>query len=464
MPGWLGLDIALGALRANQLALDVTSHNIANAGTKGFHRQQVVMKPGAAVSGAFAANGVGIAQLGTGVVVAGIQRAQTDYIDAQARTAAQWLGMWEARSDYLNQVESLVAEPTEAGLAAALDKFWNAWEELSATPEDVAARINVVECGRALAQRINTLNSDLTSLRSRIDRDVVDSVLQINTIAREIASLNRQISASSNTGNQPADLIDKRGVLLDELSALAKVQISEIPGSEPIVSLGGHALVQGGVVTELETRVGPGGSAQVVWSDDDSPVRISGGKLAGQIDVRDQLIAGYLADLDSIALTLADKVNALHCTGVTRDGSPAREFFVVSAGAADIAVRAELVANPSLVATSATGRAGDNSLAAAIASLRDEPTIGGQTIGRAYAQLVTRIGAQSREAATRREVQELVLQQLDYQRQSVAGVSLDEEMVNITKFQQAYNAAARVVSVIDSLLDTLINRTGVGGR
>ncbi|MGC8862524.1 MAG: flagellar hook-associated protein FlgK [Armatimonadota bacterium] len=464
MAGWLGLDIALGALRANQLALDVTAHNIANAGTKGFHRQEAILKPGSALSGAFAANGLGVAQLGAGVVVAGIRRVQTDYIDAQARIAMQWLGMWDARSGYLNQVESLLAEPSEGGLSAVIERFWNAWEELSASPESTAARINVVETGRALAERIRTLNYDLTSLRSRIDRDVADSVSEINRLAHEIAELNNQISYASPAETQPSDLLDKRGILLDELSTLARVQISEGIGAQLVISLGGRALVQGGSVLELATRPGTGGRAEVVWSDNGSSVQVTSGRLAGQIGIRDELIGGYLADLDTIALTLADKVNALHSTGLTRSGTAAGEFFTVRTGSADIDVRPELVTNPDLVATSTTGRAGDNSLAVAIAALRSTPMIGSLTIGGAYAKLVAQVGSHTRESNTRKEVQSLVLEQLEYQRQSAAGVSLDEEMVNITKFQQAYTAAARMVTTIDEMLDTIINRMGLTGR
>ena len=163
-----------------------------------------------------------------------------------------------------------------------------------------------------------------------------------------------------------------------------------------------------------------------------------------------------------MASTIVDRVNALHLTGLDLNGNPAGPFFDTGTDASNIRVDPALAATPSTLATSTTGRPGDNQLALDIAGLKDEVLIDGQTIGTAYNNVVVRMGSHSREATTQNDVQELSLQYLRTQRESMAGVSLDEEMINMVKFQQAYNAAARIVSVIDEMIDTVVNRMGVG--
>jgi flagellar hook-associated protein 1 FlgK len=178
--------------------------------------------------------------------------------------------------------------------------------------------------------------------------------------------------------------------------------------------------------------------------------------------MRDETIPAYLQSLNDIAQNLISRVNAIHSTGVTSGGGQAGNFFS-GTNAANINIMSDLASNPSLVATSTTGNAGDNTLANAIAAVQTEDLIDGLTLGDAYSSLVSIIGAQSKEASSRKELLDLSSQQLKTQRESASGVSLDEEMVNMVKFQQAYSAAARIVAVANDMLDTIINRMGVGG-
>ena len=453
MPTFQTLSIAMSGLRAQQQAMDITAHNIANASTPGYHRQQVVLQTGGSRS----------MQIPTGVMVDTIRRMQSDYVDRQVRTAHDWLGDWEYKKETLQQVEAVLSEPGELGLSTYLNRFWNAWEELSASPESQPARMAVVESGVALSDRFHALSQSLRDIQLGADQGIVDNTAKINQLAREVSVLNEQISRAAAGGYPPNDLLDQRDVLLDELSTLAGIQISGASEGELMICLSGKTLVQGVHVNEISVQTGPGGWSQLVWAEDGSPVEITGGQVAGQLQIRDETIAGYIQSLDQIAQTVADRVNALHSTGKTADGSPAGNFFLTGATASTIQVESGLIANPSGVATSATDNPGDNQLALAIAAIQGEALIDNQTIGTAYSGLVGAIGSHSREAISRCDAYTLSFDQLNAQRESVSGVSLDEEMLDMVKFQQAYAASARVVTVINEMIDVIINRMGVAG-
>ncbi len=457
---FLGLDIAISALRANQYALNVTGHNIANASTQGYHRQEAVFLPGTMTSGG-ATTGQGVPQLGTGVVIETVRRLQSGHMDSQIRHMSQFLGSWSARGESLKQVESMFGEPGGSGLSNVLNRFWNAWEELASNPEDPSARIGVVESGVTLADRFRTLYDGLYEVQVQADQAIENDVMRINTLAHQIATINQELIRAASGQISPNDLLDRRDILLDEMSKLARIQTFGEGGGDFIVSIGGKALVQGSHVTEIAITKGPDGWSQLTHSGDGSVFEPEGGKIMGLIQTRSVTVKSYMDSLNAIASTLVDRVNALHSTGVDSSGNPLGEFFVAGTDASSIRVDPALIALPSKLATSATGRAGDNQLALDIAGIKNEVLIDGTTIGAAYHNLVVHMGANSQEAITQYEVHQVSLDYLKTQRESMAGVSLDEEMINMVKFQQAYNAAARIVSVLDEMIDTVVNRMGV---
>jgi flagellar hook-associated protein 1 len=458
------LNIAMSGLRAQQYALEVTSHNIANAGTEGYHRQEAVFAPGAYESGGFTTTGVGVPQLGTGVMIQTVRRMQSEYADQQVRTTQQSMGSWSYRDQTLQQVESALNEPGDNGLSASLDDFWNSWEELSSSPENLPAKTSVIQNASALTDRIHTLYGNLFSLQTRTDQGIADNAAKVNSLAHDIAHLDEQIGVSLAGKSAPNDLLDRRDILLEQLSTVVGVQIAGGNGSELMVTIGGKSLIQGASVTEVAVTKGANGWSQIVWSDDSKPLDITGGELAGQMQMRDDLLQNYVDSLNTIAQTIISRVNALHSTGVMKDGTPAGNFFAPGGSASNISVDPALLADASGVATSTTGNSGDNTLVVAIAKVGGETLIDGNTIGGAYSNLVSQIGSQSREASMRTEAYTLTLQQSKTQKEAVSGVSLDEEMLNMVKFQQAYNACARVVTTVDDMIDTMINKMGLVGR
>lgn len=465
MSSFFGINIALSGLRAQQYAMDVTGHNIANANTPGYRRQEVVSVAGSPASGTIGILGSGVPQLGTGVMVHSIRQAQTDFLDSQIRLSCQSSGSWSAKNTALGQLETILGEPGENGLSAILSKFWNSWEDLSASPESAAARTAVAESGEILADRIRNLHYNLRTAQTNADIKVTNIVKDINIMAQEIARINEQITQPVSNVYQPNDLLNRRDMLLEQMSQMVDIQVHGMGGADLIVSIGGKVLVQGNQYCAMGVSYSPEGRANPVWESDGSQVLVSAGELRGYLDVRDRMLENYVNRLNDITAAIVSRVNEIHSNGATMTGEPAGNFFIPGSTSYDIAVLPELMRDPARIAAGALGNGiNDNSVANAVAGIRRETFMGGQTIGSSYATLISQIASNAGEARTQAHAHEVSLNQRKVQREAVAGVSLDEEMVNMMKFQHGYNAAARILTVMDEMLESIINRLGTGGR
>lgn len=458
MSSFFDLNIAVSALRAQQYALSVTGQNIANANTSGYRRQDIQFEATTPSSEVAARTPSGAVYLGTGVTVSAVRRLQDQYMDTQYRLESQNQGMWESRSNSLNQIETLFPEPGGSGLNNMMDQFWNSWQDLASSPESVPDRTAVIEKATALADRLREVYNGMRTMQMEMNNSVEDKVTNINRIASQIATLNVQITQSSIGDSKPNDLMDMRDNLLEQLSKAVKVDAQGTTGNDTIVSIDGKTLVQGGHVNELSLSKDSTGLSSIKWSDDNSAVSIRGGELKGLMDVRDGDIPQFIASLNQIASGIVNAVNAAHAAGADTSGNPAGTFFVAGSDASNIAVNPAVVADPTKVAASGNGSLGDNSTAVAISKLSSSIVIGGQTISAAYAALVGSVGAKTQEATVQLTAHNSTLTQLQNQRDSISGVSLDEEMTNMIKYQKSYDAAARVVTMINDMLDTVINR------
>lgn len=456
-----GLYIAVSGLRAQQVGIDVTTHNVANANTPGFSRQRVQLETTPPLNVPGLVGGAGLGQIGTGVEAEAIQRLRDLFADLQYRGEAGTLAQAKTALETLEQVESVFDEPSESGIAAQLAAFFDAWQDLADDPSDPGARAVVVQQAAALAARFNRAAQQLGALRQHLNDRVALGVDEVNRLAAQVAELNEQIVWVENGGMRANDLRDRRDLLLDRLAELAQASATEQADGSVTVSLGTRALVQDDVVDPLAAVAGAGGMWEVRFASDNALATVSAGELRGLLDARDVQVPGYLARLDGVAAGLMAAVNGLHVAGYGQDGLTGRAFFV-GAGAADMAVEAAIAADPGkLGAADAAGQSGNNAIALAIAQLRQAPS---PTPDAAYAALITALGAETQGAKTRAESESAVAQLLERRRQSAAGVSLDEEAVNMLRYQRAYEAAARVITAIDEMLDKLINSTGVVGR
>jgi flagellar hook-associated protein 1 FlgK len=459
----IGLDTAVKALRAHQVAVDTSSHNIANANTEGFSRQRVLLRPiGVDGSDHFTRDAL-LGRVGFGVDAHDVNRVRDIFLDFQARQAISAHAEWDAHSTALGRTEMVFNEPSDDGLAAIFTSFWNGWHDLTNDPESSAARTTVVNAGLTLGARLRRAYSDLFSERGELDRQVVGVADRINAAASEIASVNFQIKQVELAGDKANDLRDRRDLLLDQLSKIANVTYTEQQDKTVTVYLGSHELVtanQARVVTAVADPANVGMS-KLMFVVDSADVLVSSGELHGLIDVRDNKIPGLISRLNTLAGTMITQLNTLHAAGFGLDGTTGLNFFT-GTDAQTIDVNGLLVSNPEKIAAATVlGAAGNGANSLAIADLQHALTMVGntQSFGQFYTNTVGMLGADISRAKGLAESGKLLLNHIDGQRQSVSGVNIDEEVNNLTQSQKAYQAAARVISVIDEMLDTLINRT-----
>jgi flagellar hook-associated protein 1 len=430
---FFGLQTSLRGLLAQQQAIDVTGHNIANANTAGYSRQEAVLEPTQPylIPANSVNNGHG-AQLGSGVDVAAIRRVRDQFLDLQYRAQQMNLGDATARTTSLDQAELAFAEPTDDGLAAQLTRFWDAWSDVANAPDDAGARSALVTTAQTLTTTFRTVSDQLTTVAQQA-QDEYDAITGANgdvaNMASELADLNRAIGDAVFRGQQPNDLMDRRDQLIDRLSQLAQVSVTDTGDSRYRVDFGGVTLVD------------PAIPAGYTWPQ---TLTRPGGKLGALLDLASPTgpVLGYRSQLDAVAADLVRNVNALHAS---------TPFFdTTGTTAATISV----VATTATVQTGSGGAAGENDVAQAIAELR------GGTTDQAYQALVARIGTESQAAMRAQSTAQSLVDAIDNRRQSVAGVSLDEEMTNLIRFQRGYQASARTMTTMDEMLDTLVNRTG----
>jgi flagellar hook-associated protein 1 len=439
-----GIQTSLRGLLAQQRSLDVTSHNIANASTVGYTRQEATLA--ASPSLPVVTNGAALGgQLGTGVDVQSYRRVRDQFLDLQYRGQNMSLGEQTAKSDALSQVELSFAEPGDNGIANALSKFWDAWGDVTNGPEGAAARQSLVDQARDVTQRINDLQSSLASARQRA-ADEYTSIAgaggQVSQISADLAGTLNAIRNAEMTGSQPNDLYDRRDLLLDQLSSMGQVSVTQSPGGSLDVSLGGVPIVDADDTTGIASV--PAGTFPLSFGSN------PGGQLGALMDLQSATgpIGSYQTELAAMAQSLSDSVNAVY-------GATGANFFTYGVGTSGLP---EIHLNePTVSATTLVGGTGgqsDNTLAIAIENLR------GGDADKRYQQLVTRMGNEVSQAQRAEATAQVLTDNLSDRRESVSGVSLDEEMTNIIRFQRAYQASARAMSTTDEMLDTLINRAG----
>jgi len=431
---FFGLQTSLRGLLTQQQALDVTGHNIANANTQGYSRQEAVLEPTRPyIIPANSVNTGAGAQLGSGVDVAAIRRVRDQFLDLQYRAQQMSLGDATARTTSLDQVEGAFAEPTDDGLAAQLSRFWDAWSDVANAPEDAGARSALVTVSQTLSASFRTISDQLTTVAQEA-QDEFDAITgpsgDVGNMASELADLNRAIGDAVFRGQQPNDLMDRRDQLIDRLSQLAQVSVTDTGDSRYRIDFGGVTLVDPSTPTGFN------------WPQ--TLGRTPGGKLGALLDLASPTgpALTYRGSLDAVAADLVRTVNALHTS---------TPFFdPAGTTAATIAV----LATSATVQTGSGTASGENDVAQAIARLR------GGTTDQLYQALVARIGTEAQAAVRAQSTSQSLVDSIDDRRQSVAGVSLDEEMTNLIRFQRGYQASARTMSAMDEMLDTLVNRTG----
>ena len=474
------VNIGISGLRAQQAAMNVVGNNIANVNTEGYSRKSAKLETANTVEG-----------FGTGVEFAALTRARDIILDRQARFEAGNVGRLNFLESAMSTLEAIFTEvagggTTETGsifdidggaaLTGALSRFFTAFQDLANNPESQATRAAVREEATLLTEQFRRIDGQLAVMKDDLDRELQNTTTAVNALTRQIAILNEQIlAAKENVTDVAGDLDDERDRLIDDLSELLDVTaLEQTDGTVTVTGATGEGvlLVDRDRSFDIEVRLilNPRGiaSTNLVTGKESNPVPVTTGKLAGILEARDTQLPRFEDELNLLAATLVDRFNTQHAAGFGLDGSSGNTFFRSTGTTAQLIEVSDTVLNnldkiaasgPSVGNPNVTAGPGDGGNALALSDVRLEKLFGGgtQTIEEFYADVVGQLGAEARQVFTAAEGQRLVQNQVNERRENVRGVSINEEASQLILFQRAYQAAARVVTVVDQMMQSVLN-------
>jgi flagellar hook-associated protein 1 len=446
-------------MRANQQGLNVAGHNIANVNTEGYTRQKMVLEANDPVK-------MNNLVLGTGVNVMSISRVRDDFLDRQYRDSNQLMGSFQKQADAIEMIEAVINEPGDTGLQQSIEDYFASLQDLATNPESSAVRTTVSEQGRSLARSFNQMWQQLETIRDNKNLEIIDQVEKVNEILDSVAQLNVHIGKTEALGNQANDLRDNRDRLLDELSQLVDMTAHEDPANSTMtVSISGQAFVVIDSVTHIEARsVNVDGKEEIQLYNPEAKEKLSihGGELFGLVQIRDEMIPGIQGQLDILAGAIIDEVNTLHRTGFGLQGSrlspPTGMDFFDGSDARTMQLSSLINNDPGNIAASGSGAAGDNENALQMAMLRNKGVLndGQFTFEDFLASTASMLGLQSETIQKRLGNQGILVDNMKNFRESVIGVNMDEELVDLVRFQNAFGANARVISITNELMGIVI--------
>lgn len=446
------LSIATRALMADQGAVEVTSNNIANVNTPGYSRQRPVFEQSATIT-------EGSLTFGTGADLQSIQSIRDRVLDLRIQQEFQQQGQVNAYLSSVQQAEAVFNNTQGGGIDSAVNAFFNNLLQLSATPADSTARQAVVSAGQTLTATVRQAAGNLVTIRKGLDTSVQSVVGKINQLTGQIATLNAKIAAVQATNPDGGALTDQRDELVRELAQEVNVSVVNADGGETITTAGGLPLVAGSQTFQFGLQTDPStGLQKIMANGQDLTSEISDGELGGLLKARDQSVPAYMSQLDQFAYGFANAFNAAHQAGYDGNGNPAGNFFVPPTATAGAALQFSVqVSSGSQVAASSDGTSGSNANANNLVALQNGGIINGQTPTAFLSGLTMQVGSDVSNAQAESDAENLALQQLQNQRSALSGVSLDEEASNLIRFQNAFAASARVISVINELTQTVVN-------
>ena len=311
----------------------MTGHNINNVATKGYSRQRVVMRSFDKPLEAPSLNRAERAgQLGQGAEITTIERIRDEFIDSKIMTELGESGYWNTKYEYLKQLEAIYNEPGTNNLRNDLDAFWDAWQEMAVNPSERGTRLVLVERADRINSSLNYMFEQMNGMRGNLNNLIESKVNRINDIANSIKDLNVEIVKQQALGQNPNDLLDRRDLLLDELSSIANVDIKSVDPDETMIYIGSRALVQGNIVSKLslERSASNEGMFDIYWEKDNVQVNLGGGELKALLEMRDIDTVQAINDLDTLAINLADSVNEIHRSGFGLNQETGIDFFTMT--------------------------------------------------------------------------------------------------------------------------------------
>ncbi len=442
------LNISRDAMMTYQGAITTTGANIANVNNANYNVQRAV---------------ISATSDGTGVGV-DVTRVYDQYIGNRIIDETTTGGYWDTRSGILGQVEVLFDETADAGITTDLKAFWDSWSDLARNPTGLVEQNAVVAAADNLASNIRDKYQSLQTILGGVNESITGTVDTINSLAADIAELNRSIVSAGPDGVGVNALMDKRDAAIQSLAELIPIQsVRSDDGSVSVFVTNGQMLV--GTTSSRSLAVSAAGD--ITFEGGTTPLtgRITGGKLGALLELRDETLPGYMNSLDTLAAAVITEVNTLHGSGVDQTGAAVigRLFFnstpVGSSAAFTMSVTSGILGDPTTIVASQTV-AGDGAVAGAITSLQRQGIItsGTQqvTTSEYWASTVAKVGSDISLSGQKAEQSTAVMTQLESQRANVSGVSLDEEMIYLIQYQLGYSAAGQLCSAAQEMLDTLM--------
>jgi flagellar hook-associated protein 1 len=443
------LNISTGAMQAEQGAMEATANNVANVNTEGYSREI----PAFAENPPFVLNSL---TFGTGVSLEKLSGVRDSILQLRIQSETGEQGKLDAMASSLNQVQTLFAGGSN-DIGSLISNLFASISQLSTNSASIPLRQSVLTAASNLASAFRSTANNLTTQRSNLDQSVVNAVEQVNALTQQISGLNGQIATLENAGQDASAFVDKRDVLVNQLSGLIDVSRIQTESGITLTTSNGTALVAGNQSFLLNTQLDLSGVQHIFAQGTDITTQLNSGQLGGLLAVRDQSIPELLSGLDTLASSLGNAFNSANAAGFDLNGNNGGNIFSVQSGAGAAAGISVAISDPALIAASSDGSAGSNGNLATFSAIHDQATIAGQTPSDYYGNLVFGIGNDVSTATAELQSSQLVLQQLQDQRGSISGVSLDEEAAHMVQYQRAFESAARVASTVNQMLETVIN-------
>lgn len=443
------IDIAQSGLSVYQNALDVTANNIANSSNPDYSRQRADLTAQVATQDS-------TFTWGNGVKLADIQRIRDTLTDQQIRSNNSKYSDNNQQNVLLNNVQSLFSEPSDLGLSNLTTAFFNSWQQLSVTPNSVSLRNNVIQAAQSLSNKIQNINTGIDQAKSNIVGQAQDQVNTLNSDIKQIQTLNQQIFSAQVAGQQPNDLMDTRDKLINDISNIANVNVTYDNSGSAVISIGGVLVADRATSTQFQVSNTSNGLTITTTNGGASP-NLTGGKLYALTDVYNNKIGSYQTQLNDFVNRLMTSVNSATSAGYTATTPPQTGInFFDNYTNGVLSINNQILQDPNKIAASSDGTSGNGDIAVNIANIINQKDSNGTTLLDNYTSLVTQVGSDTQNASNNAQSYQQLLTQLQKQQSSYSGVSVDEEMSNVLQYQRSYEASAKILTIADQMLQTLL--------
>lgn len=442
-------DISSRSLSVYRRALEVTSHNIVNSANPNYSRQRIMFSTETS-------NLTAGLVWGNGVKIADVSRMRDRLVDAHMIGTNQKFSDSNRQSQLVSDVEKIFSEPSDLGISNLMTTFFSSFNELAVTPNSSPLRTNVLNAANNLSAKVTSINQSLKTLKSDIKQEFQQKVSSVNSILDQIHQINYEQFSNTYNGVPVNDLLDKRDALVDELSNLVNINVVYDNTNSAVISIGGALAVDRMHSTEFVAEE-VNGKINLKVKDGSYPIVLTGGELNALSQVYSKKIPAYQQKLDAVINKLVEAVNGEHVNGYTiTDPQETGLNFFEGYVNGKLIINQELLDDPNKIAISQDGTEGNGEIALRIAQLTDTKLLSGNTLQESYASMINGLGNDGMLQNNFTQANQMVLDELSQLRASQSGVSIDEEMTNVLKFQRTYEASAKLITIADEILKTIL--------